>query len=120
MSKVHFLIAFLVIISACTTMKESSQVDEAPVVIFYEINQLAVKAFHDPLPNYYPFKITWHYSDGSRKEQLGFRGWDINKDNHLDMLEVLDEAENTEIYAYDFDADGRIDYVRKRARELAR
>ena len=64
-----------------------------------------------PLPNKTKISVNWQNVDGKPNPVEGFRGWDLDHDGRFDMLEVLDEAGNTNTWAFDFDGDGIIDAV---------
>ena len=64
-----------------------------------------------PLPNKTKISVNWQNVEGKPDPVEGFRGWDLDHDGRFDMLEVLDEAGNTNMWAFDFDGDGVIDAV---------
>jgi hypothetical protein len=64
-----------------------------------------------PLPNKTKISVNWQNVDGKPNPVEAFRGWDLDHDGRFDMLEVLDEAGNTNTWAFDFDGDGIIDAV---------
>ena len=64
-----------------------------------------------PLPNKTQISVNWQNVEGKPNPVEGFRGWDLDHDGRFDMLEVLDEAGNTNMWAFDFDGDGVIDAV---------
>lgn len=63
----------------------------------------------NPLPTYTPIMVDWHYKNGAIKSNIGFKGWDFNKDGRLDMVEVVGNDGSIEKYVFDFDFDGEID-----------
>jgi hypothetical protein len=62
-----------------------------------------------PLPAQTDVLVDWHYKNGDRKTQTGFRGWDMDGDGRFELLEVLDPDGTVQARVYDFDGDGRID-----------
>lgn len=68
--------------------------------------------FNQLLPNLTKIKVDWHYSDGSVQTVDGYRGWDFDGDERLDMVEVLAEDGGVQKRVFDFDGDGRIDLVK--------
>lgn len=85
-----------------------------PVVpSFYTLKEGVKVSYEAPLPNKTEIMVNWTYSDGGKKTQEGFRGWDFDHDGRFEMLEVLDPSGKPTMWAYDFNADGVIDLVQK-------
>ncbi len=107
---------------ACATTKNSStptlimpleSVDpEAPVGYEIEVGRRLRQSA--PLPDMEPAQVTLHFADGSVRRYLGARGWDMNQDGRVDMIEILDTAGKAYAYVFDFDADGRVDFLKIR------
>ncbi len=114
---------------SCMTSKESSQgnseltsdkgkgsgdqASKTVVPSFYTLKE-GVKVNNEaPMPNKTEIMVNWTYSDGGKKTQEGFRGWDFDHDGRFEMLEVLDPSGKPTMWAYDFNADGVIDLVQK-------
>lgn len=79
----------------------------------YMLNEGQKIENNKPLPDMTKLMVNWTYSDGEKKEQEGFRGWDFDHDGRFEMLEVLDTQGKPYMWAYDFDGDGVVDAVDK-------
>ncbi len=117
------------LLTACTTAEKSSEnaaknateldaetLEQKPKSLapsFYTLKEGAKIKNIAPLPNKTEIIVNWTYSDGGKKTQEGFRGWDFDHDGRFDMLEVLDQKGKPSVWAYDFDGDGLIDTVQK-------
>lgn len=114
---IWLMLAFSLTPAWATTENSTSSepsAPEAPQKSHYEITVGKPVENQAPLPDMVPATVTVHFSDGTSKQYVGGRGWDINKDGQMDMIEVLDEAGQDRAYVFDFDADGRPDFVRVR------
>ena len=45
-------------------------------------------------------------------DQSIHRGWDINNDQRVDLLEVLSKSGERNVVVYDFDFDGEVDLIK--------
>ena len=115
--------------TSCVTSKPSSEMatenaSESDVIStdqqgkpvvpsFYTLKEGVKIQYAAPLPNKTEIMVNWTYSDGGKKTQEGFRGWDFDHDGRFEMLEVLDTSGKPTMWAYDFNADGVIDFVQK-------
>lgn len=115
-----FLIAVVIkaFVMGCTpTSGPIEPVDSNPLPVHelgFELEEGGIENYAEPLPNKQNIHVTWHYSDGTSKRVLAYRGWDFNKDGRIDMLEVLALDGTPEAIAFDFDGDGVIDMLKKR------
>ena len=108
------VLALLGLVTSCVTTPEKEVSEPKPVVpAFYTLREGAKIEHMLPLPDMRKIMVQWTYSDGGKKAQEGFRGWDIDHDGRFEMLEVLDSAGKPYMWAYDFDDDGVIDVVDK-------
>lgn len=99
---------------AVTQTEEAPKVPLEPTKMGFELDQGALEANAEPLPDKQNIHAIWHYTDGKSQRVLAYRGWDFNKDGRIDMLEVLALDGTPEAMAFDFDGDGTIDMLKKR------
>lgn len=71
-----------------------------------------------PLPTRTDIFVEWHFDDTSTTLNLGFRGWDFDRNGLFEMVEVFDTQGEIQTRIFDFDGDGVIDETRP-ARETA-
>jgi hypothetical protein len=124
-----FMLSLCGLVTACLTRQHSSK-SEAESSLedlsaadggkakpappsFYTLKQGTKLQNAAPLPDRTEIMVNWTFSDGSQKTQEGFRGWDFDHDGRFEMLEVLDQNGKPAMWAYDFNADGVIDLVKK-------
>ena len=62
------------------------------------------------LPAMIPISINWQKDGQTLETTRGYRGWDINLDGTIDMLEIINGDGQTIARAYDFNFDGEIDF----------
>ena len=108
-------LGLLVLLGACAT--EKKEVPPSPMEVTeqgFVLEQAPMKPYAEPLPDKQDVFVTWHYTDGSTKRVLAYRGWDFNKDGRVDMLEVMALDGTSEAMAFDFNGDGKIDMLKKR------
>jgi hypothetical protein len=124
-----FTLVLAAMFASCVTSKPSSEMatenaSESDVIStdqqgkpvvpsFYTLKEGVKVQYAAPLPNKTEIMVNWTYSDGGKKTQEGFRGWDFDHDGRFEMLEVLDPNGKPTMWAYDFNADGVIDFVQK-------
>lgn len=98
----------------CSSSPKSNLSD--PKVTVTETSVLVGKPnlYRDPLPVRVPLAIREDLSDGSSSTDDRFRGWDVNRDGRVDVVEKFDERGNLQSAAYDFDYDGKVDMVKNR------
>ena len=70
------------------------------------------------LPALIPIWINWHKGEKTVATTLGYRGWDFNGDNTIDMLEIVGPEGAAVARMYDFDFDGKIDEPEQSAKNL--
>ncbi len=99
---------------ASTPEIESPVVQGPPKVVTENVILGVPQQLPRPLPVQYPVTLEQTMTNGSVKVDRGFRGWDVNRDGRLDILDVLDEHGQTLTSAFDFDFDGKVDMVRSR------
>lgn len=61
------------------------------------------------LPIYIPIWVEEHQGEKLLSSRLGFKGWDMDHNGTIDMLEVLDSKGQVSKTLYDFDFDGKVD-----------
>ena len=77
------------------------------------LKKAKMKDYPAPLPKYIPIMVDRYQGEASLNKVLRYRGWDFNRDKGFDLLEVLDEKAQVQVRVYDFDFDGKIDYIRR-------
>lgn len=70
-----------------------------------------MKDYPLPLPKYTSIWENWYQGETLVSKRIGYRGWDFDRDDQFDMLEILGEKGEITARAYDFDSDGKIDYI---------
>ncbi len=107
----------LILTGSCATPKAMPAEEvSTPHRSHYEIRwDSDFKTNPEPLPAQRSGTLLWRLSDNSAEPGRNFRGWDINMDGRLDMLEVLDDKGDPEAFVYDFNFDGTVDLVKQRS-----
>lgn len=97
---------------SCSTLKSAAAPSQQkPGPAFYVLREGQRIDQKPPLPDRLDIGVDWTYSDGDKKTQESYRGWDFDHDGQFDMLEVVDHEGAPLSWAYDFDGDALIDVV---------
>jgi hypothetical protein len=103
--------AFLIVLAAaaggCVTTEDETADPHKPT--HYTLRRGPTAEHAAPLPAQTDVLVDWHYANGDRKTQTGFRGWDMDGDGRFELLEVLGPDGQVQARVYDFDGDGEID-----------
>ncbi len=86
---------------------------EEPELPSYSYKMGAPRLEKDPLPNLQPVYITNNLPSETAEPQLGYRGWDFDKNGRIDMLEIIDLNGNQVSSVFDFNGDGKLDLMRR-------
>ena len=78
----------------------------------YVVSADSVKRNPRPLPNLVSFNVRWKSDAGEIPTKKIYRGWDVDRDGQIDMLEVTDKNDMNPQYFFDFNGDGKIDMRR--------
>ena len=109
--KHSILLLISVIVLGCSTTDSAK---DAPVTKTHYLLTTGDSEVHQGLlPNETPVFVEWHYSNGDRKKQKGFTGWDFDGDGRFEMVDVLAEDHGVDTTIFDFDGDGKIDQKTK-------
>lgn len=96
--------------SGCATTEEAAP--KAPEKTHYTLSTGQTTVHPGLLPRETPVFVEWHYSNGDKKSQQGFTGWDFDGDGRFEMVEVLNDEASVQATIFDFDGDGQIDSKR--------
>jgi hypothetical protein len=56
-----------------------------------------------------PVYVDWHHTDGHVESRLAYRLYDMNRDGHIDYMEILGPRGEVLTTHADLDFDGRVD-----------
>jgi hypothetical protein len=104
-------IVLSIILAGCATSEKSA--DQGGIGTYYTLRLGKTVNNPQPLPAYTPVLVDWHKSDGTTAEKPAFRAYDFNRDGRFDYVEVLRDDGTVQASIFDFDFDGRIDLLKK-------
>ena len=108
-----FLMAFMV--CHCSSPEKPDPTASQVTVTGKKVVTGKPNLYRAPLPVRVPLAVRQELSDGSSLTDGRYRGWDVNRDGRVDVVERLDERGNLQSAAYDFDYDGNVDMVKHKA-----
>jgi hypothetical protein len=111
LSSALWLIICILGASCASTEKKTLGLDEKLLPTHFTLESGPAEKKANPLPDYIPIYVRSYAGDQLLERQLGYRGWDFNKDGVIDMLEVLDAKGQVLRRAYDWNRDGQVDEV---------
>ena len=115
-----YLALSLVMASAsCTTVTSIVDGNKGPERLYYVLRPGDTIPAPKPLPSRTDIMVEWHYDDQSETSNLGFRGWDFDRDGQFDMVEVFSADGAVQTRIFDFNGDGVIDDVKAASGEQA-
>lgn len=104
---------------SCTTVTSMIDDSKGPERMYYVLRPGDTVPAPRPLPNRTDILVEWHYDDNSETSNLGFRGWDFDRDGQFDMVEVFGADGAVQTRIFDFNGDGIIDDVKSASGEHA-
>lgn len=87
----------------------STKNDEPPKPDHFVLEKGPIIVAGSPFPNQHPIYARIYAGEKLLERRLAYRGWDMDRDGKIDMLEYLDSAGKVIRKTYDFNRDGTID-----------
>jgi len=97
--------------TSCASTEKTLGPDGKPLPTHFTLESGPAEKKANPLPDYIPIYVRSYAGDQLLGRQLGYKGWDFNKDGVIDMLEILDAKGQVLRRAYDWNRDGQVDEV---------
>jgi len=97
---------------SCTTVTSLVDGSKGPERVYYVLRPGETIPAPNPLPSRTDIMVEWHYDDQSETTNLGYRGWDFDRDGQFDMVEVFGVDGVVQTRIFDFNGDGIIDDVK--------
>lgn len=110
--KTSVTLGILLLLAVGCATPDPSDTDPGAERTHYTLKEGKKTTHVSPLPDQTDIMVDWHYSNGAVKTNEGFRGWDMDKDDRYELVEVLNDDGTTQAYVFDFDGDGRVDLVK--------
>lgn len=87
----------------------STEKDEVLAPDHYVLENGPIIVAGSPFPNQHPIYANLYAGDKLLERRLAYRGWDMDHDGKIDMLEYLDTNGQVIRKTYDFNRDGGVD-----------
>ena len=114
------LILSILVVGCATTQKEpdtsdskETAVNEGELNSVYVVVQGKWEQGYPPMANKLPFYYQEWQEGEVKSVSEGYVGWDFNGDGRIDMVQSLNSQGKAIETAFDFDLDGRVDYIEK-------
>ena len=98
--------------TSCTTVTGAITGPKEPERIYYVLRPGHPVPAPNHLPSHTDIHVEWHFDDLSTSTDLGYRGWDFDRDGSFEMVEVFDARGDVQTRIFDFNGDGVIDETR--------